>query len=879
MIAGLGRLLRSLFGRRRFERDLTDELRFHLESQAARLESQGLSPEAAMRRARSQFGSIEGTKEAARESTGLRLFDELRGDVRYALRGLRRSPAYAAVAVVTLALGIGANTAIFSVIDGVLLRPLPFPESGRLVQVAVYPNGAFPLYQQSPLYAAVGAYSYQGELNLLSDGVPERVSGRLVSAGFFGVLGVEAQVGRTFRAGEDQTGAAAVAMISDGLWRRRFGADPGVIGRMVAVDGISHEIIGVGPRGFNFPTEGTEIWVPITYHFSQPIQLWNSASTIIGRLKPSVSIAAADAEHRAMTDRVREGYPWPMPKAFGQGEENHVRPIAQVMTAAVRARLFLLLGAVGLVLLIACANVANLNLTRMAGREREVSVRQALGGTRGRIARQLLVEQLLLAGVGAVAGVGIALVGTPLLVKWLPAGTPRLDTVTINGRVLGFTAAASIVAALLAALGPILRVPISAPGSAALRDGGRGASHGTGRSRLSGALVITEVAVAVALVVGAGLVLRSLAAMLAVDSGIDVRRLVSARVTLDPLRCRDDGSAGSVASCAAFYRHFEELLVAMPGVRRYAISNQLPLEDRGGDIPVDIEDHPRLPSEPAHLLVRHVVTPEYFAMLGFTLEEGRFLTRGDRMDGPDAAVASRFLADQYWPGQSAVGKRFRPVWWRPDQWITIVGVVADVRHRGAWDQPGPVYYTPLAQAPQAASYALVETSLTLSAFESGFRALVRSADPRAPVSRVRAMPDVAAASVAAPRVTALLLGGFALLALVLGAVGVYGVLSYGVSQRRREIGIRMAIGAEPGAVRMMVLHRAGALVAGGLGLGLAAAWLGASAMRGFVYGVSTRDPLTYAAAIGLFGAVGLAAAYLPARRATRVEVLGVLKEE
>jgi len=878
MFTGLRRILGAFLGRTRFEREMHEELRFHLESEAARLESEGVPVEEARRRARARFGSVEGAKEDARAATGLRLWDELRGDLRYAARGLRRSPGYSAVAIITLALGIGANTTIFSVIDGVLLRPLPFPESGRLVQVAVYPNGAFPLYQQSPLYAAVGAYSYQGELNLLSDGVPERVSGRLVSAGFFGVLGVEAQVGRTFREGEDQTGAAAVAMISDGLWRRRFGAEPGVIGRMVAVDGISHEIVGVVPRGFNFPTEGTEIWVPITYRFSQPIPLWNSASTIIGRLKPSVSIAAVDVEHRGLIDRVREGFPWPMPRAFGQGEENHVRPIAQVMTAAVRARLFLLLGAVGLVLLIACANVANLNLTRMAGREREVSVRQALGGTRGRIARQLLVEQLLLAGAGAVAGIGLALVGTPLLVRWLPAGTPRLETVTINGRVLAFTAAASILAAVLAALGPILRVPLGAPGSAALRDGGRNASHGWGRSRLSGALVVTEVAVAVALVVGAGLVLRSLAAMLAVDSGIDVRRLVAARVTIDPPECLEL-DATAVAPCRAFYQRLEEGLGAMPGVRRFALSNQLPLEDRGGDIPVDIEDHPRPPSEPAHLLVRHVVTPEYFDMLGFTKEEGRLLTPADRRGAPAAAVASRFLADRYWPGQSAVGKRFRPVWWKPDEWITIVGVVADVRHRGAWDQPGLVFYAPLSQAPQAGSYALVETSLDLPAFESGFRALVRAVDPRVPVSRVQAMPDVAAASVAAPRVTAVLLGGFALLALMLGAVGVYGVLSYGVSQRRREIGIRMAIGAEPDAVRMMVLRRAGALVAGGLGLGLAAAWLGASAMRGFVYGVSTRDPLTYAAAIGLFGAVGLAAAYLPARRATRVEALSVLREE
>jgi predicted permease len=877
MLRSLIRVLRSLLGRRRFEREMSEELRFHLESQAARLRSQGMSPEAAMGRARAQFGSVEGTKEEARESTGLRLWDELRSDVRYAVRGLRRSPGYASVAVVTLALGIGANTTIFSVIDGVLLRPLPFPEAERLVQVAVYPNGAFPFYQQSPLYAAVGAYSYQGELNLLSDGAPERVSGRLVSAGLFGVLGVEAQEGRTFRAGEDQTGAAPVAIISDGLWRRRFGADVGIVGRAVDVDGVSHEIVGVLPRGFNFPTDGTEIWIPITYRFDQPIPLWNSSSTIIGRLKPSLPVATADAEHRGMIDRVREGFPWPMPKEFGRGEENHVRPLAAVMTAGVQGRLFLLLGAVGLVLLIACANVANLNLTRMAGREREVVVRQALGGTRGRIARQLMVEQLFLAGTGAAAGVGLAMVGTPLLVRWLPPGTPRLDTVTIDGRVLAFTAAASVLAAVLAALGPILRVPHGGSGTAALRDGGRSASPGLGRSRLSGALVITEVAVAVALVVGAGLVVRSLAALLAVDSGIDVRRLVSARVTIDPLECLELGVTDA-APCRAFYQRLEERLGAMPGVRRYALSNQLPLEDRGGDIPVDIEDHPRPPSEPAHLLVRQVVTPEYFDLLGFTKEEGRLLTPADRRGAPGVAVASRYLADRYWPGQSAVGKRFRPVWWT-DQWITIVGVVGDVRHRGAWGEPGLVYYTPLAQAPQAASYALVETSLALPVFESGFRGLVRSVDPRVPVSRVRAMPEVAAAAVAAPRVTAILLGGFALLAVILGAVGVYGVLSYGVSQRRREIGIRMAVGAEPGAVRRMVLRRAGVLVLSGLGIGLLAAWAGASAMRGFVYGVSVRDPITYAAAAAVFSVVGLAAAYLPARRATRVEALAVLRED
>jgi predicted permease len=873
MMSGLGRVLRSLFGRRRFERDMSDELRFHLESQAARLESQGLSPEAALRRARAQFGSVEGTKEAARESTGLRLWDELRGDVRYALRGLRRSPAYTAVVVVTLALGIGANTTIFSVIDGVLLRPLPFPESERLVRIAIYPNGAFPMYQRSPSYSSVGAYSYQSELNLLSEGLPERLNGRRASAGLFSVLGVEAQAGRTFREGEDQQGAPPVALISDGLWRRRFGADPGTVGRRISVDGIAHEIVGVLPRGFNFPSAGTELWVPIIYAFAQPVQLWNSSSTLIGRLKPGVTVDRADAEHRALADQVREGFPWPMPKTYGTGEENHVRPLVEVMTQGVRERLFLLLGAVSLVLLIACANVANLNLTRMAGREREVAVRQALGGSRTRIARQILTEQLVLAGAGAVLGIGLALVGTPLLVRWLPAGTPRLDQVAVNGRVLAFTVGVTALAGVLAAIAPLVRMPGESQADARPQDWARGASRNAAKSGLSNVLVVAEVAVAVALVIGAGLLLRSFGSMTAVDPGMKVQQLVSAHVTLDPLRCQ------SAEGCLGFYRTLEERLGAMPGVRSHAYSSQLPLEERGFDMPVDIQDHPRPPSEPAHLLARHTVSPEYFGLLGLVLEEGRLLTPTDRSGAPLVAVVSRKLANRYWPGQSPVGKQFKPVWWPASDQITIVGVVADVRHRGPWEEPGLEYYVPLAQGPIEAINVLAETSLSMAAFEAEFRSLIRSVDPTVPVSRVRAMPEVAAASVAGPRVTAVLLGGFAFVALLLGAVGVYGVLSYGVTQRRREIGIRMAIGAEPGAVRAMVLKRAGALVASGLGLGLAAAWLGASLMRGFVYGVSTRDPLTYAVAAGLFGAVGLAAAYLPARRATQVEVLGVLKEE
>ena len=884
MIRRLLDSLRVLLGRRRFERDLDAELESHLQHQIDDLVRQGVPEAEARRRARAAFGAIDGAKDAARAARGIRWADELRGDLRYAFRTLWKSPGYSAVAVATLALGLGANTAIFSVVDGVLLKPLPFPESDRLVQVAfAYPPGGLWTYRTVPTsYTGVAAYEYAGELNLFAKGEAERIKGRSVSAEFFSVLGVRAMLGRTFRAGEDAPGAPQVAVISEGLWRRRFGADRALIGQAIAVDGTPRQVIGIVPRSFAFPAVGTDVWIPIKLDPQLIATVWGAQSaTFIGRLKPGVSVAQADAEHRALIPRVRDAFPFKLPRIWGQHEHNHVKALDAVIGQTLKGRLTLLLAAVGLVLLVACVNVANLNLTRLAGRERELAVRQALGGSRLRVARQLVVEQLVLAGVGGLAGVGVALLGTPLLVRWLPPNTPRLDQVTIDPRVLAFTGLAILFACLLASLGPLLRLP-HAGRAELLGAGSRGGSGGPGRHRLLGTLVGTEVALSVVLVIGALTLIRSLQLLLAVDPGVAVERITTARVTPNPNWCKDQAGPCTCdpksGTCTAFFPALEERLAAVPGVRGVALGTSVPLDGDYYTFPMDVEDHPVAPGDPAFLLGSHTVSPHYFTVLGIPLLAGRSFSREDR--GPDnpVVVVNQALAKQFWPGASAVGKHLKPVWM--PKAATIVGVVGDARYEAlSADRPTQDFYMPMAQWSVGSATVVLKSDLPAAALEPILRREVAAVDPTATVTQVRSMGDVVLASAASPRITTILIGLFAGIALLLGAIGVYGVLSYGVTQQRREIGIRMAIGAEPGAVRRMVLRRAARLLAGGVVAGLGVAWLAASVLKGFVYGVSVRDPLSFVAVPLLFAAAGIAASYLPARRATRVSPTEVMREE
>jgi predicted permease len=876
--------LRVLLGRRDFERDMDAELRSHIDLAADDLVSRGVPRDEALRRARASFGALDGAKDAARQSRGVRWADELVGDLRYAFRTLWKSPGYAAVAIATLALGIGANTAIFSVVDGVLLKPLPFPESDRLVQVAVgYPLGAMWTYRTVPTsYTGVAAYDYGSHVNLFVKGEAERIQGRPVSAEFFSVLGIRAMLGRTFRPGEDAPGAAPVVVISEGLWRRRFGADRSFIGQSIAIDGTSREVIGVVPRSFAFPAVGTDLWIPIRLDATLIPSVWGAQNaTLIGRLKPEVTVAQAAAEHRALIPTVRESFPFKLPDIWGRHERNRVEALDAVIGQSVESRLTLLLAAVGLVLLVACVNVANLNLTRLAVREREVAVRQALGGSRLRVARQLVVEQLVLSAAGGLVGIGIAVIATPLLVHWLPPDTPRLDEVRIDPRVLGFTAVAIVLAGLLASLGPLIRLPRIGKAEL-LGAGSRGSSAGKGRHRLLGALVGTEVAFSVVLVIGAVVLIRSLERLLAVDPGVVVERLVTARVTPNPTWCKDEAGPCTCppggAACRAFFPALEERLATLPGVRGVGLGSTLPLDGEYFTFPMSVEDHPITPTQPAPLLGSHTVSPEYFSVLGIPLLEGRAFDKTDR--GPDnpVVIVSQALAKRFWPGISAVGKHMKPVWM--PKMATIVGVVGDARYEGlSVDTPTQDFYMPMEQWSVGSMLVVLNTSAQEANLEATLRSEVKSVDPTATVSQVRSMEDLLLASAASPRSTTMLIGLFAAIALALGSIGVYGVLSYGVTQRRREIGIRMAIGAEPGAVKRMVLREAAQLLAGGVIVGLAAAWLLASVLEGFVYGVSVHDPLTFVMVPLLFAAVGFAASYLPALRATRVSPTEVMREE
>ena len=876
--------LRVLFGRGRFEAEMDAELRSHLQLQVDDVVRRGVPEAEARRRARAAFGAIEGTKEAARAARGVRWADELRGDLRYAFRTLRKSPGYSAIVVATLALGLGANTAIFSVVDGVLLKPLPFPESHRLVQLGTtYPLGALWTYRaMARSYTGIGAYDYGGELNLFVQGEAERIKGRQVSAEFFSVLGVQAMVGRVFQRGEDGPGAAPVAVISEALWRRHFGADRGIVGGAIVIDGSPRQVVGVVPRSFAFPVVGTDVWVPVRLDPKMIAEVWGAQSSIfIGRLKPGVTLAQADGEHRALVPVVRDAAPFKLPRIWGQGEHNHVKALDAVIGQHVEGRLTLLLAAVGLVLLIACVNVANLNLTRLAAREREIAVRQALGGSRFRVARQLVVEQLLLALVGGVVGVGVALGALPLLLRWLPPDTPRLDQVRIDPRVLGFTGLAILLAGLLASLGPLARLP-RAGRTELLGTASRGGSAGRSRNRLLGTLVGTEVALSVVLVIGALILMRSLQALLAVDAGVVVERVTTARVTPNPNWCKDQAGpctcATGGAACVAFFPELEERLAALPGVRGVALGVSIPLDGNYFTFPMDVEDHPVAPGEPAFLLGSHTVSPGYFTVLGIPLLAGRAFTPADR--GPDnpVVIVNQALAKRFWPGGSAVGKHIRPVWMPKP--ATIVGVVGDARFEGlSADKPTEDFFMPMGQWSIGSATVVLQSELPTEAVDRVLRREVAAVDPTATVTQVRSMGEVLAASAAQPRTTTALIGGFAALALLLGAIGVYGVLSYGVTQRRREIGIRMAVGAEPRTVRTMVLRQGARLLATGVLAGLLAAWFAASLLRGFVYGVSVHDPLSFAAVPLLFAAVGLAASYLPARRATRVSPTEVMREE
>jgi predicted permease len=867
-------------------RDVDEELAFHLDMRTQELVGEGVPPDAARAQARREFGDVEYTRrycrtlDAAAERSTRRAerLDELAQDVRYALRQLRRSPGFALVAVLTLALGIGANTAIFSVVNGVLLRPLPFREPDRLVRVFSLDEGKRAAV--SPLDFADWrdqARSFEGlaavnalTLNLTGGGEPERLEGASVSAALFSVLGVRPIAGRTFAPSEDAPGAPRLVLLGEPLWRRRFGADPGLVGRTVLLDGEVYTVVGIVPAASAYPA-GAEVWTPLD--LSQEARSRGARYLrVIGRLAPGTAASAAGAEMAAIARRLEEQDP-----DHNTGFGAAVVPLHQQIVGEVRTPLLVLLGAVGFVLLIACANVANLLLARAIGREGELAVRAALGAGRGRIVRQLLTESLLLALLGSAAGVALAAAAMRAFVAAVPDDLPRVAEVGIDGTVLLATAGAALATGLLFGLAPALQAstPILV---GTLKQGGRGASGHAGRRRASDALVVAEVALAVVLLAGAGLLTRSFTRLLEVDPGFRPERVTTFTVTLPPAKYGKD------AQLQAFAAALVERLARLPGAQSAAVVSGLPLSDAGFSLSFTVDGRPAPdPGAEPSAQVR-VATPAYFATMGIPLVRGRAFTERDRDGSPQVVVINREAARRFFPGEDPLGRRVQLGWTRDSVRMggEIVGVVGDVRQFGLDAAPVPEIYAPYDQFPLDELSAVVRSTADeqdQAAVLAAVWGAVGELDRDLPVYALRTLEELVSESVARPRFYMLLLGAFAAVALLLSAVGIYGVMSYAVRQRTREIGIRVALGATGGRVLRMVLGQGLTLALAGAILGLLAALWVTRLMASLLYGVSPTDPPALAAGAVVLVAVAALACYLPARRAARADPLTAIRAD
>jgi putative ABC transport system permease protein len=866
--------------RTRMESEMDAELRFHMDAYTEDLMRGGVPRADAVRRARIEFGGIERVKEEGREARGAKIIETLLQDLRYGGRMLRKSPGFTAVAVLTLGLGIGANTATFSLVDGILLRPLPFAAPQNLVSITgTFPKGGFVAMREQVQSLETAAYFEGHEFNLTGRGDPLRLSGVLVSAEFFSVLGARPEIGRAFYPGEDIAGQDNYVILSHSLWEQRFGSDPSILGHSIELEGVSREVIGVMPAEFTFPSAKTQVWLPLHNDPRDTVAYWaGDFMPIIGRLRPGSTIPRARAEIRMFQSRVPKLFPWPMPADWNA--DMSVVELRNGMVADVRSRLFLLLGAVGLILLIACVNVANLALSRAATREKEIAVRTAMGAERGRVVRQLLTESVLLALLGGLLGIFLATQGLHLLKTALPADTPRLADAHIDWRVLAFTGGLAVLTGLLFGLAPALyssRAALAQSLNAASRGAGVSVSH-----RLRSALAIAEVAFAVLLVIAAGLLIRSFVALSHVDPGFRAEGILTARMTPDQVLCSDP------SRCISFYRELLSRLQAVPGVHSVAVVNTLPLDGRVAKRSLEIENEAVPPGEAMPLFWMDVVTPDYLRVMKIPVVAGRGFTSADDSGNARVALVTASTARRFWPGRSPIGTHVRLS--GDADWRTVVGIVSDVRaydlQKNAPDWINGTVYFPYAtnatleggRVPSDMTV-VIQSSLEESQLQSVLRRTVAGLSPEVPASDVKPMRVVVSESVSTPASTTVLFVAFAALALVLGLIGIYGVLSYLVSKRTREIGIRLALGAQRRDVLWLVMKEGAKFSLFGISLGLVCALGITRLLASELYGVSPADPATFLAAAVLMASVTLLACYIPTRRAMRVDPIRALRHQ
>ena len=798
-------------------------------------------------------------------------------DIRYSFRKLRQSPGITAIAVLALALGIGANSAIFSVVNTTLLRPLPFRDPDQLVmvwennlkkgvnQIALSPANYADFRDQSQSFSEMAALR-PGNFTITGGAEPERVPGAMVTPGLFQMLDVRPVVGRVFLPEQAQPGSDTVVLISHGLWQRRYASDPQVVGKQLKLNGRDYQVVGVMPPDFRL-SQRVDLWTPLALGPKESANRAVGSLVVLGRLKPGVPVERAQAEMSAIAGRLREQFP-----DTNAGHGVRLISLHEQLVGDIRLPLFVLLGSVGFVLLIACANVANLLVARAASRQKEMAVRAALGASRARLARQLLVESVMLAVLGGLLGLFIAYWGIDLLIAGMPDNVPRAQESGLDLRVLGFTFGISVLTGIVFGLAPALQAS-KVDLNETLKEGGRSASTSSGGKRLRGFLVVAETALALVLLVCAGLMIKSFVRLQEVDPGFNPEGLLSMQLNLPPTKYAEPHQQ------TAFFNDLLERVRNTPGVQSAAVVTTLPLSGANNiNTSFVIEGAPAAGAGEDLTADYRVASPDYFRTVGVPVQRGAVFTPQDTAQSPPKVVVNETMARRYFASQDPVGSRItvdvppKPVTFE------IVGVVGDVKHVGLDSDAKPEIYVSYQQQPWPAMTLVVKTAGDPLKMAPAVRAKVLEVDKDQPVFNVRSMDQVVAESVAQPRLTMFVLGVFAAVALLLAGMGVYGVMAYSVTQRTHEMGLRMALGANQGHVLMLIIKQGMALTLVGVGIGLVAAVAATRLLSSLLYGVSATDPVTFAGVSAVLSLVALLACYFPARRAMRVDPIIALRQ-
>jgi putative ABC transport system permease protein len=883
--------LRSLFRRERVEGELDEELRGFMEMAVEEKMKQGMSRKGALRSVRLERGSLELTKEVVRAAGWESLVETCWQDLRFGLRTLRKSPVFTVAAVLTVALGIGANTVIFTLVNGILLKPLPYPQPDRLVMLwerqlsdgtlrTVAPANFFDWREQSHSFDKIAAIDPYPDFILNGSGEPQRLTGAAVSSDFFSLLGVHMAMGRDFLSEEDRPGYNQVVIVSYSTWLRYFGSRPDIIGRYLTLNNAVYTVVGVLPRDFSLVSKASDLqsrnqfdlWTPLA--LASPPEQWQRAThslCVFARLKSGISLQQVQADLNQVAANLQRDYP-------ADDKETGIAPVplGEHVVANVRIALYTLLAAVGMVLLMASGNISNLLLARAVTRKREIALRVALGATRKRLVQQLWTESMVLVILGGSLGLSFAGLAVPAVLRYLPADLPRASEITVDGRVLAFTGVLSLFIGILFGLLPLHQLR-RVGDSDSLKESGR--TIVPGQSRLRSALIVGQVAIALVLLTGAGLMAKSLSTLLRVSPGFQTEHILTARLSLPPQYTNGyKYGIGKHREISGFQSELLERVRNIPGVQSAAFTAYLPLGGVDNYRAFDIESRPAKPAGVYDITKYRPVSSGYFETIGIRIERGRGFKAEDMEDSPLVVAVNESMAGRFWGAQDPVGQRIR---FDNAEWRTVVGVVGDVHSEGLGDEPPPEMYVPYRQVPnvEARPTIVLRTLIEPANVISALRKAVSEVGPNVPVDQIETMQQIVSGSVAQSRFRTAVMLIFALLALFVAAIGLYGIMSYLMSQRTREFGIRVAVGASSGALLRLVLGQAARLVIIGICFGLGGAMLLARSIASLLYGITPFDPAIFASVSLLLTLVALLASYIPARRAASVDPIIALRHE